>query len=885
MRHGGADNVLAKHVIAAAALLAPAADRDEFKREWGAEIDWWTRDASPPSPVRTAARATGAFAHALWLRREQWRFDMLWQDVKFGIRMLVSRPGFTLLAALILALGIGANTAMFSLVYGVLLKPLPFREPDRLVQLWETNPLRNWTHATASPANLLDWRQRNRVFEDIAFYPGMDDRTPMASTSTLAAGDADPERLRGVQVSTNFFDVVGVAPALGRDFEPTEGEVGRNRVLILSDAFWRARFNGDPSVVGREFIVNGRPHQVIGVMPRDFRFPAADIQAWAPFPMTPDVAALRRPHYLRPIARLKPGVTIEQARTDMSAIAAALEKEYPDTNTQMGVGLGPLQDFVVGDVRRPLLVFLGAVVIVLLISCANLANLLLARATGRRREFAVRAALGGAGWRLARQLLVESLLLAIVGGVAGVLIGRWGIGAIISSAPGHVPRLDEVALDGRVVLAMAALTTLTAVLFGLAPAWHAAHPDIGSVREGMRSTARGARTRQILVIAQIAASVALVGCAGLLLRSFERLQAVSPGFDPDHAITFRVSLPGVRYGDNEAKPVAFFEQFLERVRHVPGVTAAGGSTVIGLQGQGWTGDLFIEGRADVWGRELRHKEVTPGYFAAMGLPILSGRNFTDADGPDAPRVVVVNETLARTYFGHEEPIGKRLLFGRPRPGAPPPPAWTIVGVVRDEKQNALDESIRPAVYASHRQDGTLGMTIVVRSATTASALIAAVRSELRRLDPGVGLFDVRSLREVVDSSVARQRFTTWIVGIFAALALTIAAVGVYGVVSYSVSGRTREIGVRVALGASRRSVTALVLRETFMLLGVGLAGGLVLCVSATRSLRTLLFETAPTDAVTYVAVILVLTAAGLLASIVPLRRAVAVDPNVALRYE
>ena len=876
---------IAKHLVAAAALLAPAADRDDFRREWHAEIDWWAREAPERAPYRAASRACGAVVYAVWLRQQQWRLDMLWQDLKFGIRMLAGRPAFTSLAVLILALGIGATTAMFSLVHGVLLKPLPFKDPDRLMQLWETNPLRNWTHATASPANLLDWRERNRVFEDIAFYPGMDDRTPMASNSTLAAGDADPERLRGIQVSTNFFSVLGVSPTLGRAFEPADGQPGRNRVLIISDAFWRARFNGDPSVVGREFTVNGRTHQVIGVMPRAFRFPAADIQAWGPFPMTPEIAALRRPHYLRPIGRLKPGVTIEQARAEMTSIAAALEKQYPDTNTQMGAGLGPLQDFVVGNVRTPLLVFLGAVVLVLLIACANLANLLLVRATGRRREFAVRAALGGAGWRLARQLLVESLLLAVLGGLAGLAVGQWGISLIVSSTPGHVPRLDEVVLDGRVLAVVAILTTLTALLFGLAPAWHAAHPDVAWVRDGTRSTSAGTRTRRVLVIAQIAASVALVGCAGLLLRSFERLQAVSPGFDPNHAIAFRVSLPGAKYGDNDAKPIAFFEQFLERVRSVPGVTAAGGSTVMGLEGQGWTGDLFIEGRPDVWGRELRHKEVTPGYFPAMGLPILNGRNFTDADGAGAPRVVIVNEALVRTYFRDADPIGKRLLFGRARPGGAAPPAWAIIGVTRDEKQNALDEEVRPAVYASHRQDATLGMAIVVRSATSTAALLPAIRSELRRMDPGVGLFEVRSLREVVDESVARQRFTTWIVGIFAALALIIAAVGVYGVVSYSVNGRIREIGLRVALGATRRNVTRLVLRETFVLLAIGLAGGLLLCVSATRAIRTLLFDTAATDPLTYAGVVGVLFMSGVLASYVPLRRALGVDPNVALRYE
>jgi predicted permease len=619
-------------------------------------------------------------------------------------------------------------------------------------------------------------------------------------------------------------------------------------------------------------------------MPATFKFPSADVQAWSPFVLTPQTAQQRRPHYLRPIARLKPGVTIEQARGDMTAIASALEQEYPDTNTQMGVGLGPLQDFFVGDVRTPLFVFLGAVALVLLIACANLANLLLARATSRRREFAVRAALGGAGWRLARQLLVESLILAGVGGIVGLAIGQWGITLIVGGTPGNVPRLDEVTLDGRVLLVVMAITSFTALLFGAVPAWQAARPNIAYVREGTRATSTGAFTRHVLVIGQIAASVALVGCAGLLLRSFDKLQAVSPGFDPDNALVFRVSLPGATY-DDELKPVAFFERFMERIRSIPGVTGAGGSTVIGLQGQGWTGDLFIEGRPEVWGRELRHKEVTPGYFAAMGLPIVRGRNFADSDGPNAPRVAIVNQALVRSFFGTEDPTGKRIFFSRGGMGGAPPTPWTIIGVVHDEKQNGLDEEVMPEVYATHRQDSTNGMTVVVRSQASPAALVPAVRHELSRIDPGLAMYDVRSLREVVSESVAQQRFTTWIVGLFAALALLIAAVGVYGVISYSVGGRTREIGLRMALGATRGAVTRLVMRETFLLVGVGLVSGLALCAVATRAIRTLLFNTAPTDPITYGGVIAALAAAGLLASYVPLRRALTVDPNVALRYE
>ncbi len=874
--------MLARSVVRAASILAPAAERDEFRREWNAELAWACARRTKPDLAR---RACGAFLHALWLRKEQWSLEMLWQDVKFAARLLAGRPAFTAVAVLTLALGIGANTAIFSLVYGVLLKPLPFAHPDRLVQLWETNPLRNWTDATASPANLLDWRRRNQVFDGIAFYPGMDDRTPMFSNGTLTGSDAGPERVQGVPVSTNFFRVLGVAPALGRDFDDGEEQVGRNRVVILSDGFWRTRFNANPAVVGRDITLNTLQYQVVGVMPPHVRFPSPDAQVWMPFVMSPEVAGLRRPHYLRPIARLKPGVTIDRARADMAAIAADLERLYPDTNTKMGVGLGPLRDFVVGDVRTPLLVFLGAVAAVLLVACANLANLLLARAAGRRREFAVRAALGGAGWRLARQLLVESSLLALGGGILGVAIARWALAAVVGMQPGDVPRLDEVALDGQVLLFVAAVTSATALLFGLAPAWHASRADAAWLRDGTRTAGGGTLTRRALVVSQIAASVALVVSAGLLLRSFERLQGVPPGFDPDHAVSFRLTLPSAKYGDDDAKPVAFFEEFLARIRALPGVTAAGGSSVIGLDGQGWTGDLFIDGRPEVRGRELRHKEITPGYFGAMKLPIVRGRDFSGADTADSPPVVVVNEALARSYFGEADPVGRRLMFDRDRPGRPPAIRWTIVGVAANEKQNGLDEPVAPEVYETHRQHARTGLTLVVRSDTAASALVPAVRHELASLDPGIAIFNVRTLREVVDASVARQRFTTVVVGVFALLALAIAAVGVYGVISYSVSGRTREIGLRVALGATRANVTGLVLRETFALVAVGLLAGLALCVLANRAIGTLLFETAPTDPTTYGLVIAVLTGAALLASVVPVRRALRVDPNVALRYE
>jgi putative ABC transport system permease protein len=890
MMAGSGAAIVARALVACASRLAPRASRREFLAEWEAEVAWAAgeiagrRGAVGHLHRELMARAAGAIRHALWLRKEQWSLDMLWQDVKYAARVLLARPSFTLVAALTLALGIGANTAIFSTVYGVLLKPLPFSDPDRLVQIWETNPLRNWTGATASPANLLDWRKRNRVFDGIAFYPGMEDRTPMYMNSTFTAPGAEPERLQAVQVSTNFFKVLGVAPVHGRDFAPHEEISGQHRVAILSDALWRAQFNGERAVVGRDITLNGRPYHVIGVMPPTFRFPAPDVQLWVPFVMQQGIEQVRRPHFLRPIARLKAGVAVEQARRDLQRIAAELEREYPDTNTKMGADLGPLHEWIVGDVRRSLLVFLGAVALVLLVACANLANLLLARAAGRRRELAIRSALGGAGWRIARQLLTESAVLAILGGVLGVFVARWSIDLILSLSPAGVPRLAEVALDARMLGFVALLTSVTALLFGLAPAIHGARPDAAWLRDGTRTTGGADRTRRVLVVAQIAVSVALVVSAGLLLRSFVRLQAVPPGFDPAHALSFRVTLPAATY-DTDDKAIRFFDELTGRLRAMPSVRAAGGSTKIGLDGQGWTGDLFIDGRSDVWGRELRHKEVTPGYFAAMGLPLVRGRDFNDADRPDSRPVAVVNEALVRSYFKDADPIGQRIAFSRRRPGQPPPTWWTIVGVVRDEKQNGLDERVAPEVYETHRQNATSGMTLVVRSELPATQLVPSIRRELRALDPGIAMFEMRTLRDVVHESVARERFATWIVGLFAALALVIAAIGVYGVISYSVSRRTQEIGVRVALGATRREVMGLVFRETFGLVVAGLVTGLLLSIAAGRSLQALLFETAPTDVLTYAAVVGVIALVGLLASYVPARRALGVDPIAALRAE
>jgi putative ABC transport system permease protein len=866
-------------VLRRIARIVPASHREDWLREWEAEMAFVERKGRR-LPL---GRFCGALAHAIWLRKEEWSFDAMLHDIHYAVRVLFGRPSFTLVAGLTLALGIGANAAIFSIVYGVLLKPLPFREPERLVQIWETNPIRNWTDATASPANFLDWKKRNRVFEDIAYYPGNED-APMMSDLSLVSPQGEPEPITALQVSANLFPVLGVAPSLGRSFRPEEQRPGAQRVVLLSHDLWRTRFESDRSILGRTLRINMRDYEVVGVMPPGFAFPSPQVQLWAPFAEMEAFPSQRRPHYLRPIARLKPGVAIEQARADLVGIAAQLEREYPETNTKMGVGLSPLHEWVVGDVRKALLVFIAAVGVVLLIACANVANLLLARAAGRTREFAVRTALGAARLRLIRQMLTESLLLAFVGGVLGFVVARWSLDLLVRLSPQDIPRLNDVSLDGWVLAFLALVTGATAFMFGLFPAWQSSRVDMAALKDGSRSVGHsGQLSRRVLVVAQVAASVTLVVCAGLLVRSFDRLQRVPPGVDPVNAITFRLNPPGLKYDTGE-KAIAFYEELSGRLRSLPGVTAAGATTVLPLEGAGWTGDLFIEGRPEVWGRELRHKTIVPGYFPAIGLAIVRGRDLGASDTEKSPPAVVINEALTATYFPKQDPIGRRIAFGNPQRSKDV--QWsTIVGVVRDEKQDGLGLPVAPEVYESHRQNSEAGLAMVVRGRIPSEMLVRAAREQVRAIEPALALYDVRTLEEVVARSVARERFTAWLVTVFATLALAIAAVGVYGVVAFSVSRRTQEIGVRVALGATRAGIVRLVMAEALGLVGLGLGLGLAGAFAGGRAIRTLLFETTPTDLLTYATVVGLLALTAIAAGLAPARRALSVDPIEALRYE
>lgn len=864
-------------LVRAVSVVVPLGARREWLAEWEAEIAWHTG-----SSLALASRCLGALPHALWLRREQWRWDMLRQDLRYAARQLVGRPAFTLFATLTLALGIGANTAIFSIVYGVLLKPLPYAHAERLVQLWETNPLRNWTEATIAPANFLDWQSRNRVFQEMAWYMGSDTTEAGVSNYTLTEG-ADAERVRGLLVSPNFFSLLGVVPHIGRDFEAGEAVPGHHRVVMLSQGFWRRRFGGDRALVGKTIRMGTREYLVAGIMPESFRFGARPVDFWAPLAYEPgNYRELRQPHFLRGIARLAPGVTIERARLEMNAIAAALEREYPRTNTKMGVGLGPLTDWFVGRVRLALLVFLGAVGCLLLIACANVANLMLSRAVGRVREMAIRSALGADRLRLVRQMLTESLLLSAIGGALGVVVATWGVRAFVAMSPPDLPRLDEVRVDVWVLAFTAAITGVAALLFGLAPAMYAARARASQAlfAASRSDSARSGSIRRALVLVEVALAFVLAVGSGLMVRSYVRLQRVDPGFDPSGILTATVSLPG-QY-DDDTKTRQFFTQVVERLRAVPGVRAAGASSRIALDGYGWTGDMGIEGRPDVWGRELRHKFIVPGYFEAMGLRLVAGRSFTARDDDKAPAVVVVNQTLARRYFSGEAPVGRRLTFTKPDQ----PPKWvTVIGVVSDEKQDGLDVPVKEEVYETYLQRTGSGMTLVARCGGDPTRYVRQFRQAVATVDPKVALYDVKTMEERMADAVARQRMTLWLFAFFGGAALLLAGVGVGGVVAFSVSSRWREIGLRVALGATRADVIRMVLSDGLRPVLAGLGVGVLLALGVSRLLAALLFETSVTDPVAFVAVGGFLLLVALVAGYLPARAALRVDPTRALRAE
>ncbi len=710
-------------------------------------------------------------------------------------------------------------------------------------------------------------------------------RRPWVMTFALTGG-GEPERVGGVPVTPNFFRVLGVTPALGRDFLPREEWRGQDDVVMLGDGLWRRRFGAEQSVVGRTISLDGRPRTVVGVLPPGFRFDDAAVDLWIPTGWTPqEMAATRRPHFLRVVGRLKDGVSVEQAGADLHAIAADLQRRYPATNTHMDVGVGPLRDWIVGPSRTALLVFLGAVAFVLLVACANVANLMLARAASRRHEVAVRTALGAGAARLARQMLTESLLLSALGGGLGLLVAYAAVRGVVAAGPAALPRLDEIAVD-RAALLMTMATTLTVgVLFGLLPAWQ------GSAREGtavVRGPSRAdaapgsMRARNLLIVTEVALSLALLTGAALLVRSFWNLSRVDLGFVPERAVAVQITLPRSVYRERDAQR-AFVDRLLDRVRAVPGVSAAGASQRALLDGLLWTSDFTIEHRPPgEFGIQVRHDELSPGYLGAIGARVVTGRDFTDADRPPAPLTVLVNEALVRRYFRGEDPIGHRLNFDRPGGSSP----WrTIVGVVRDFHEETVDGVPPPTIYEPLAQNTDLGFTLVVRTPGAPSSLAPTLRAIVHDLDPDIPVPGVQALAVRVDEAMEPRRFTTLVMGLFAGGGLLLAMVGLYGVLSYLAGQRTHEIGVRMALGADGGDVARLVARQAVVVVGIGLALGLGLALAVARVMQGLLFGVRATDPATYAVAVLGLAGVATLAMCAPIRRAMRVDPAAALRAE
>ena len=811
--------------------------------------------------------------------------ETLFKDVRHGIRSLLKHPGFTTIAVVTLALGIGANTAIFSVINAVLLRPLPYHEPDRLVTIWEEMPQRGMYEIPVSFANLRDWVDQTKTLDQISSY---------TFTNLNLSGVGEPARLGAVRSSANLFSLVGAAPLLGRLFLPEEDKEGANRVVILGHALWQSRFGSDSAIIGRSLTLDNQKHTVVGVMPSGFQFPVGfgylgkvlndPIDLYVPLAATGK--ELGRGHYsFFAMGRLKPGITIDQARAEMTTIEGRLEQQYPDTNTGIGIKLVPTQEQTVKAIRPALLVLLGAVAFLLLIACANIANLMLARGASRQKELAIRAALGASRLRVVRLLLSESLMLSLAGGCLGLLLAVWGTNALVALAPDNIPRLNEVGVDARVFGFTLAVSLVTGIVFGLVPALHAAKPDLNeALKEGLRGSmgsASGKRTRSVLVVVEVALSLVLIIGAGLMIKSFLRLQQMNIGFNPDHVLAVSVSLPSSRYPEDRQQ-VAFFQEALERLQSLPGIQSAGATTGLPLTLDIHGSDFRIEGHPEPEaGKEMiiNTRSVSPGYFRTLGISLIKGRDFSDRDKSEAPAAAIINDELARIYFPGEDPIGKRISFDDRQ-------SWiSIVGIIGDVKQLGLDSSAKPEVYFPYLQVVAPEMSLVIRTSSNPLSLAAALKSQIQVIDKDLPIDDAKTMQQLLAESSSGRRFNMLLLSVFAAVALVLAIVGIYGVMSYTVARRTHEIGIRVAVGAQPLDVFRMVIGQGMKLAIIGVACGLVGAFGLTRLMTTMLFGVEPTDPATFVSIAVLLTGVTLVACYIPARRATKVDPLVALRYE
>ncbi len=810
--------------------------------------------------------------------------ETLWQDLRQGARSLFKQPTFTIVAVIALAVGIGANTAIFSVVHAVLLQSLPYHQPDRLVMVWETRRTNIKGQNVINMGNFFDWKEQNRIFEDMAAFGD--------TTSNLTSG-GEPEEIPSQIATTSLFNILGVNPLLGRTFTPDDGKPGQPGVVVISFGLWQRRFGGDPEIIGRKLILNGAETTVIGVMPAGFNWHVKAgsmtrkmAEMWSPWQVE-ERNRQRRGRGAMAMARLKPGVSFEQAQAEMTAIHSRIEQQWSEFNAGWGVNLVPLRAQFAGEIRLALLVLLGAVGMVLLIACANVANLLLVRAAGRQREVAVRAALGAGRGRIVRQLLTESLLLAGLGGLAGLALAWWGTDLLVSLAPPDLLNLPQVKINAAVLGFTLGISLLTGVIFGLAPAFEATRFNLTeSLKEGGKNiggSMRSHRLRNSLVILEVAMALVLLVCAGLLIRSFARLQGVDPGFNAHNVLTMRVSLPRQKY-DNDQKRINFFRQAVAQMQVLPGVESVGAVNFLPFAAPHAATSVDIEGRPLLpVAQKLKTGVMVSdmNYFRAMQIPLKRGRLFTDQEASEKRHVVAINEAFARQHFPNEDPLGKRVTIYMQDTND----FCEIIGIVGDSKHIDLDAEVRPMSYWPHPELAYSGLTLVIRTRGDAAAVASAARKVIRTLDPEQPVADVRTMESLIGTSVARARFNTLLLTIFAVVALLLAGVGIYGVMAYSVAQRTHEIGVRMALGARKSDVLRLVVRRGMMLALAGVALGVAASFCLTWLIKSMLFNVSTIDPLTFIGIPMLLVFVALLACLIPARRASKVDPMVALRYE
>jgi putative ABC transport system permease protein len=809
--------------------------------------------------------------------------ETLLRDIRYGVRSLLKRPGFTVVALIALALGIGANTAIFSVVNAVLLRQLPYQEPDRLVIVWEANRIKGDNkNNVVSPGNFLSWRDQNTVFSDMAGYVGF--------TANLTGTDK-PEEISGQAVTTNFLSTLGANPLMGRSFLPEEDQEGKDNVFILSYSLWQRRFGGDKNIVGKTVSVNGNPITVVGVMPRDFDWYISEFafinrapEFWTPFNLPSDRTP--RGRYLSVVARLKAGVTQEQAQGEMNTIASRLERTYPEFDTGWGAKVIPLNTQLTGDVRPALLMLLASVGFVLLIACANVATLLLARAASRQKELAIRGALGAGRWRLIRQLLTESLLLSGLGGILGVVLAVWSIGGLLSLAPRNLIAVEKVTLNTTVLIFSLGVSILTGLLFGLAPAFITSRHNLNNALKDAGKGVTGGnhkRANSIFVVVEVGLALVLLISAGLLIKSLWRLQSVETGFNAENLLTMRVVLPRRAY-DTDEKKVSFVQQTVQRLQTLTGVKSAAAVASLPFGGLSPGTTFLIEGKPTPQNGQEPVTDVVvtgPNYFQTMQIPLLRGRLFDERELTKASRVVIINETLAREHFPNEDPLGKKLTIHMKDDNQP----CEIIGVVRDVRQKNFLTNTRETVYWPHPELALSSMTFVVRTEQEPMSLAASAEQTIHNIDKDLPVSDIRPMSAWLAESTAKERFSSVLLTIFAVVALLLAAVGLYGVLAYSVTQRTQELGVRIALGAKGSDIFKLILGQGMLLTCIGLVIGLIAAFGLTRLLTTLLFGVKATDPVTFIVIGLLLMLVAFLACYIPARRATKVNPLTALRYE